>query len=149
MLVYNNIRGQLVHIQFELLTFLSSWWWCDGVMTSGYHGVFISMTALLQRILVGALWLLFYLHRLARGKDKDISPSSVGELTGFLGLVNWVIQFIENGVNWNNALLDGVRSRSHYAPVSIINGGEFSVGTHPLLIGNNSAFKFKLFVKFL
>jgi hypothetical protein len=89
------------------------------------------------------------LHRLARGKDKDISPSSVGELTGFLGLVNWVIQFIENGVNWNNALLDGVRSRSHYAPVSIINGGEFSVGTHPLLIGNNSAFKFKLFVKFL
>jgi hypothetical protein len=56
-----------------------------------------------------------------------------GELTTFLGLADWATWFAENGVNWNNALPEGARTRAHYAPVSIINGGSFPVGTHPLL----------------
>jgi hypothetical protein len=60
-----------------------------------------------------------------------------GELITFPGLANWVIRFVEYGVNWNNAFPDGAWSRSHYAPVSVIDGGEFLVGPHPLLINQH------------
>jgi hypothetical protein len=56
-----------------------------------------------------------------------------GELTTFLGLANWVNWFAEDGINWNNALPDGARSRSHFARVLVIDGGEFSIGSQPLL----------------
>jgi hypothetical protein len=55
------------------------------------------------------------------------------ELTTFRELAEWVIRFAEDGVNWSNALPEVARTRAHYAPVSVINGGIFSMGTHPLL----------------
>jgi hypothetical protein len=57
-----------------------------------------------------------------------------GELTTFLGLANWATRFAEDGVNWNNALPEGARTRAHYVPMSVIDGGSFPVGTHPLLV---------------
>ena len=48
-----------------------------------------------------------------------------GELTTFLGFANWVTQFAEDSVNWNNALPDGARCQSHFVPVLVIDGGEF------------------------
>jgi hypothetical protein len=60
-----------------------------------------------------------------------------GGLTTFLGFANWITQFAKDGVNWNNALPDGARSRSYYALVSVIDGGEFPVGPHLLLINQH------------
>jgi hypothetical protein len=37
-------------------------------------------------------------------------------------------------VNWSNALPKVARTRAHYAPVSVINGGIFPVETHTLLV---------------
>jgi hypothetical protein len=56
-----------------------------------------------------------------------------GELATFCELAEWVTLFAEDGVNWSNALPEVARTRAHYALVSVINGGIFLVGTHPLL----------------
>ena len=56
-----------------------------------------------------------------------------GELITFLGLANYVNWFVKNGVNWNDALPDGVRSRSHFIAMLVIDGGKFPVEFHPLL----------------
>jgi hypothetical protein len=55
------------------------------------------------------------------------------ELATFRELVEWVTRFAEDGVNWSNVLPEVARTRAHYAPISVINGGIFLVGTHPLL----------------
>jgi hypothetical protein len=47
------------------------------------------------------------------------------ELTTFLEHADWATRFAEDGVNWNNALHEGTRTRAHYAPVSVIVGGSF------------------------
>jgi hypothetical protein len=57
-----------------------------------------------------------------------------GELTTFCKLAEWVIRFAEDGVNWSKVLPEIARTRAHYTPVSVINGGIFPVGTHPLLV---------------
>jgi hypothetical protein len=56
-----------------------------------------------------------------------------GELVPFRELAEWIIRFAEDGVNWSTTLPEVARSRAHYMPVSVINGGIFPVGTHPLL----------------
>jgi hypothetical protein len=56
-----------------------------------------------------------------------------GELATFLELAEWVSRFAEDGVDWSNTLPKVARTRAHYAPVSVINGGIFPVGTHPFL----------------
>jgi hypothetical protein len=56
-----------------------------------------------------------------------------GELTTFRELAEWVTRFAKDGVNWSNVLPEVARTRAHYTPVSVINGGIFPVGTHPLL----------------
>jgi hypothetical protein len=56
-----------------------------------------------------------------------------GKLATFCELAEWVTQFAEDSVNWSNALPEVARTRAHYTPVSVINGGIFPVGTHPLL----------------
>jgi hypothetical protein len=55
------------------------------------------------------------------------------KLATFCELAEWVTRFAEDGVNWSNALPEVARTRAHYAPMSVINGGVFPVGTHPLL----------------
>jgi hypothetical protein len=56
-----------------------------------------------------------------------------GELVTFRELAEWVTRFAEDSINWSNALPEIARTRAHYAPVSVINGGIFPGGTHPLL----------------
>jgi hypothetical protein len=57
-----------------------------------------------------------------------------GELATFRELAEWVTRFAEDSVNWSNALPEVARTRVHYAPVSVINGSIFPVGTHPFLV---------------
>jgi hypothetical protein len=68
------------------------------------------------------------------------------ELTTFLGLADWATRFAENSMNWNNALLKGARTRAHYAPVSVIDGGSFPVGTHSLLVNRDFQEQYALFL---
>jgi hypothetical protein len=70
-------------------------------------------------------------------KGEIFHQVQYGELTTFLGLANWATRFAEDGVNWNNALPEGARTRVHYALVSVIDGGSFLVGTHPLLVNQD------------
>jgi hypothetical protein len=56
-----------------------------------------------------------------------------GELAMFRELAEWVSQFAEDGVDWSNTLPEVARTRAHYVPVSVINGGIFPIGTHPFL----------------
>jgi hypothetical protein len=57
-----------------------------------------------------------------------------GKLATFRELAEWVTRFVEDGVNWSNALPEVARTQAHYAPVLVINGGIFPVGTHSLLV---------------
>jgi hypothetical protein len=57
-----------------------------------------------------------------------------GGLTTFRELAEWVTRFAEDGVNWSTTLPEVARTRAHYAPVSVINGSIFPVGTHSLLV---------------
>jgi NAD(P)-dependent dehydrogenase (short-subunit alcohol dehydrogenase family) len=75
-------------------------------------------------------------------KAVEVTPESkaeifhqvqYGELATFRELAEWVTWFAEDGMNWNNVLPKVARTRAHYAPVSVINGGIFLVGTYPLL----------------
>jgi hypothetical protein len=77
------------------------------------------------------------LHQLARGKGGIFHQVQYGELTTFLGLADWATRFAEDGVNWNNALLEGARTRAHYPPMSVIDGSSFPVETHPLLVNRD------------
>jgi hypothetical protein len=56
-----------------------------------------------------------------------------GELATFRKLAEWVTRFTEEGVNWSDALPEVARTRAHYGPVPVINGGIFPVGTHRFL----------------
>jgi hypothetical protein len=69
-----------------------------------------------------------------KAKVEIFHQVQYSELTTFLGLADLATRFAEDGVNWNNALPEGARTRAHYAPVSVIDGGSFPVGTHLLLV---------------
>jgi hypothetical protein len=68
-----------------------------------------------------------------KSKAEIFHQVQYGELATFRELVEWVTRFAEDGVNWSNALPEVARTRAHYAPMSVINGGIFPVGTYPLL----------------
>jgi hypothetical protein len=142
--VYDSIRGQLICIQFELLNIFehvvvvrrrSDFWvpWCiylhDCLVATDLSGCIVAFNLFCDEvehcIKVFTNW-----HE---AKVEVFHQVQYGELTTFLGLANWVNRFAEDGMNWNNALPDGTRSRSHFAPVSVIDGGEFPGGSHPLL----------------
>jgi hypothetical protein len=67
-------------------------------------------------------------------KAEIFQQVQYGELATFRELTEWITHFVEDDVNWSNALPEVARTRAHYAPVSVINGGIFLVGTHPLLV---------------
>jgi hypothetical protein len=68
-----------------------------------------------------------------KAKVEIFHQVQYGELTTFRELAEWITRFTEDGVNWSNTLPEVARTRAHYVPVSIINGGIFLVGIHPLL----------------
>jgi hypothetical protein len=79
-------------------------------------------------------------------KVEIFHQAQYGELTTFLGLADWATRFAEDGVNRNNALPEGARSRAHYVPVLVIDGGSFPVGTHSLLINRDFQEHYALFL---
>jgi hypothetical protein len=148
MLVYDSIRGQLICIQFELLSIFervvvvrqcSNFWilWCiylhDRLVAMDLGGCIVAFNLFRDEVehCIGVFtdW-----HK---AKVEIFHQIQYSELTTFLGFANWVTQFAEDGVNWNNTLSDDARSRSHYTPVSVFDGGEFPVGFHPLLINQH------------
>jgi hypothetical protein len=75
----------------------------------------------------------WYNDALTFGHPEIFQQVQYGELATFRELAKWVTRFAEDGVNWSNALPEVARTRAHYAPVSVINGSIFPVGTHPFL----------------
>jgi hypothetical protein len=69
-----------------------------------------------------------------------------GELVTFRELAEWVTRFAEDSINWSNALPEIARTRAHYAPVSVINGGIFPGGTHPLLADREFQVRYACFL---
>jgi hypothetical protein len=141
---YDSVRGQLVCLQVELLNILehmvvtqrrTNFWapWCVYL-----HDCLASRT--LSRCVVafilfcdeveGCIGVYTDWHK---SKAEIFHQVQYGELAMFRELAEWVTRFAEDGVNWSNALPDVARTRAHYAPVSVINGGIFPVGTHLLL----------------
>jgi hypothetical protein len=146
--VYDSVRGQLVRFQLELLNILervvvaqrrSDFWalWCiylhDCLAVRNLSGCVVAFILFCDKVehYIGVFtdW-----HE---AKGEIFHQVQYGELTTFLGLTDWATRFAEDGVNWNNALPEGARTRAHYAPVSVIDGGSFSVGIHPLLINQD------------
>jgi hypothetical protein len=110
---YDSIRGQLVRLQAELLNILER------------------MVVAQRRTNFWAPWCVYFHDCLA---SRTLSGCVVAfilfcdEVEGCRASVQ-----SEDGVNWSNALPEVARTRAHYAPVSVINGGIFPVGTHPFL----------------
>lgn len=137
-------RDSLYVSSWNCSTSSNVWWWHTGALTFGHHGAFIFTTTSLRRTLVDAWW--FYLvlwqggtlhwslYCLVPGKGRNLPP---GMLTTFLGLVDWATGFAEYSVNWNKALLEGAKTRAHYASMSIIDGGSFPIRTHPVLLNQD------------
>jgi hypothetical protein len=141
---YDSVRGQLVRLQAELLNILertvvaqrcTDFWapWCIY-----FHDCLTSRT--LSRCVVafilfcdeveGCIGVYTDWHE---SKVEIFHQVQYSELATFRELAEWVTQFAEDGVNWSNTLPEVTKTRAHYTPVSVINGGIFPVGTHPLL----------------
>jgi hypothetical protein len=146
--VYDSVRGQLVRFQLELLNILECvvvaqrrfdfWalWYIylhDCLATRNLSGCVVAFILFCDEVeyCIGVFtdW-----HE---AKGEIFHQVQYGELTTFLGLADWATQFAEDGVNWNNPLPEGTRTRAHYAPVSVIDGGSFLVETHPLLVNRD------------
>jgi hypothetical protein len=142
--VYDSVRGQLVRFQWELFNILKcvvvaqrriDFWapWCiyfhDCLAARNLSGCVVAFILFCDEV-EHCIGIFTDWHE---AKVEIFHQVRYGELTTFLGLVDWATRFAEDGVNWCNALPEVARTRAYYAPVSVINGGIFPVGTHPLL----------------
>jgi hypothetical protein len=145
--VYDSIWGQLVCFQLELFNILErmlvaqrhfDFWapWCiylhDCLAARNLSGCIVAFILFCNEV-EHCIGIFTDWHE---AKVEIFHQVEYSELTTFLGLADWATQFAEDGVNWN-AFLEGTRTRAHYAPVSIIDGGSFAVGTHPLLVNRD------------
>jgi hypothetical protein len=142
--IYDSVRGQLVHLQAELLNVLkrvveaqrhANFWapWCiyfhDCLAVRSLSGCVVAFILFCDEM-ESCIGVFTDWHKL---KVEIFHQVQYGELTTFRERAEWVTRFAEDGVNWSNALPEVARTRAYYTPVSIINGGIFPVGTHPLL----------------
>jgi hypothetical protein len=146
--VYDSVRGHLVCFQLELLNILervvvvqqrSDFWapWCiylyGCLVARNLSGCVVTLILFCDEVehCIGVFtnW-----HE---AKGEIFHQVLYSELTTFLGLADWATRFAEDGVNWNNALPEGARTRAYYTPVSVINGGSFPIGTHHLLVNRD------------
>jgi hypothetical protein len=142
---YNSVREQLVSLQAELLNILermvvaqrrTNFWapWCvylhDCLASKILSGCVVAFIMFYDEV-EGFIGVYTNWHE---SKAEIFHQVQYGELATFRELAEWVTRFAEDGVNWSNALPEVARTRAHYAPVSVINGGIFPVGTHPLLV---------------
>jgi hypothetical protein len=144
MLVYDSIRGQLVRLQAELLNILkrmvvtqrcTDFWapWCiylhDCLASRTLSGCVVAFILFCDEV-EGCIGIYTDWHE---SKVEIFHQVQYGELTTFRKFAKWITRFAKDGVNWSNTLPEVARTRVHYAPMSVINGGIFPVGTHPLL----------------
>jgi hypothetical protein len=144
MLAYDSVQGQLVRLQLELLNILermvvaqrrTNFWasWClylhDCLASRTLSGCVVAFILFCDE-LEGCIGVYTDWHE---SKAEILHQVQYSELATFRELAKWVIRFAEDGVNWSNALPEVARTQAHYAPVSVINGGIFPVGIHPLL----------------
>jgi hypothetical protein len=141
---YDSIRGQLVRLQAELLNILermvvaqrrTNFWapwyvYFHDCLASRTLGGCVVAFILFSDEVEGYIGIYTDWHE---SKAEIFHQVQYRELATFRELVEWVTRFAEDGVNWSNALPKVARTRAHYAPVSVINGGIFPVGTHLLL----------------
>jgi hypothetical protein len=141
---YDSVRGQLVRLQAELLNILehmvvaqrrTNLWapWCvylhDCLASRTLSGCVVAFILFCDKV-EGCIGIYTDWNE---SKAEIFHQVQYGELATFRELAEWVTRFAEDGVNWSNAVPEVARTRAHYAPVSVINGGIFPVGTHPLL----------------
>jgi hypothetical protein len=141
---YDSVWGQLVRLQVELLNILermvvaqrrTNFWapWCvyfhDCLASRTLSGCMVAFILFCDEV-EGCIGVYTDWHE---SKAEIFQQVQYGELAPFRELAEWVTRFAEDGVNWSNALPEVVRTRAHYAPVLVINGGIFPVGTHPFL----------------
>jgi hypothetical protein len=115
MLVYDSVRGQLVRLQAELLNILEhvevarrriDFWvpWCiyfhDCLVARSLSGCVVVFILFCDEVesCIGVFtdW--------NEAKVEIFHQVQYGELTTFRELAEWVTQFAEDGVNWNNVL---------------------------------------------
>jgi hypothetical protein len=145
MLAYDSVRGQLVHLQAELLNILermvvaqrhTNFWapWCiyfhDCLASRTLSGCVVAFILFCDEV-EGCIGVYTDWHE---SKAEIFHQVQYGELATFCELVEWITWFAKDRVNWSNALPKVARTRAHYAPVSVINGGIFPVETHTLLV---------------
>jgi hypothetical protein len=141
---YDSVREQLVRLQAELLNILermvvaqrrTNFWapWCvyfhDCLASRTLSGCVVAFILFCDEV-EGCIGVYTDWHE---SKAEIFQQVQYGELATFRELAEWVTRFAEDGVNWNNALPEVARTRAHYGPVSVINGGIFPVGTHLFL----------------
>jgi hypothetical protein len=141
---YDSVRGQLVRLHAELLkiiermvvaqrrtNFWAPWYvyFYDCLASRTFSGYVVAFILFCDEV-EGCIGVYTDWHEL---KAEIFHQVQYGELATFRELDEWVTRFAEDGVNWSNAVPEVARTRAHYAPVSVINGGIFPVGTHPLL----------------
>jgi hypothetical protein len=142
---YDSLRGQLIRLQAELLNILecivvaqrrTDFWapWCtyfhDCLSSRTLSGCVVAFILFCDEV-EDCIGIYIDWHE---SKAEIFHQVHYGELATFRELAEWVTRFVEDDVNWSNALPEVARTRAQYAPVSVINGGTFPVGTHPLLV---------------
>jgi hypothetical protein len=136
MSAYDSVRGQLVRLQAELLNILermvvaqrrTNCWapWCiyfhDCLASRTLRGCVVAFILFYDEV-EGCIGVYIDWHE---SKAEIFQQVRYGELATFRELAEWVTRFAKDGVNWSNALPEVARTRAHYAPVSVINGGIF------------------------
>jgi hypothetical protein len=141
---YDSVRGQLVRLQAELLNILermvvaqrrTNFWapWCvylhDCLASRTLSGCVVAFILFCDEV-EGCIGVYIDWHK---SKAEIFHQVQYSELATFRELAEWITRFVEDSVNWSNALPEVARTRAHYMPVSTINRGIFPVGTHSLL----------------
>jgi hypothetical protein len=141
---YDSVPGQLVRLQAELLNILermvvaqrrTNFWapWCvyfhDCLASRTLSGCVVAFILFCDKV-EGCIGVYTDWHE---SKAEIFYQVQYGELATFRELAEWVTRFAEDGVNSSNALPEVARTRAHYAPMSVINGGIFPMGTHLFL----------------
>jgi hypothetical protein len=154
---YDSVRGQRIRLQAELLNILgcmvvaqrrTDFWasWCiyfhDCLASRTLSGCMVAFILFCDEV-EGCIGVSTDWHE---SKVEIFHQVQYSEFTIFRELAEWVSRFAEDGVNWSNTFPEIARTRTYYAPVSVINGGIFPVGTHPLLANREFQVQYACFL---